>query len=197
MNKTDKFALTLALTLVFSMLMLSFESFAEQCAAVREDTLRLHIIAKSDDDNDQRLKLMVRDALLEEYSELLSGHGIEQAKRAAEFLKGEMQITAQKTLAEQGCFDKAEVSVVKMHFDTRSYENAATLPAGEYWAVRVVIGEGKGRNWWCVMYPPLCIPAASGEQENAIEQNIVDLSKQPAYQAKFAIVELIEKLKNA
>lgn len=195
MNRTDKFTLTLALTLVFSMLFFSFDSFAGQCAAVREETLRLHIIADSDREEAQRLKLLVRDALLEEYSPILCESGLKQALHAARFLREDMRLTAKRVLAENNCFDEVAVNVVRMFFDTKSYDDGVTLPAGEYWAVRVVIGEGKGHNWWCVIYPPLCLPAAKADSAKEAEQDIRKLERQSAYRAKFAVVEIIESLR--
>ncbi|WMJ83565.1 stage II sporulation protein R [Oscillospiraceae bacterium LTW-04] len=194
MTKTDRFALTLFLTLMLSMLLLSFDSFAAQCAAVRQNTLRLHIIANSDLDEDQQHKLLVRDALLQEYSELLGGEDAAQAARIAEFLRDDITLTAQKTLQAAGDMHNVAVSVTDMYFDTRTYEDGVTLPAGEYTALRVVIGEGKGKNWWCVMYPPLCIPVATQEQAAEVEEQIRTLSVEPCYQAKFAVVEAFEKL---
>lgn len=195
MKRLDKFTLTLALTLIFSMLLLSIESFAGQCAAVREETLRLHIIADSDGEEAQRLKLLVRDALLEEYSPILCQKSLSQAISAAEFLKEDMRLTAKKVLAENGCFDDVTVSVVKMYFDTRSYDSGVTLPAGEYPAVRAVIGAGKGHNWWCVMYPPLCIPTADCNAAEKAENDIRALERQSGFKAKFAVVEIAQKLR--
>lgn len=194
MTKTDRFALTLFLTLMLSMLLLSFDSFAAQCAAVRQNTLRLHIIANSDSDVDQQHKLLVRDALLSEYSALLGGADAQQAARLAEFLSGDITLTAEKTLQAAGDYHNVSVGVTDMYFDTRTYEDGVTLPAGAYTALRVVIGEGKGRNWWCVMYPPLCIPVATEKQAAAVEDQIRTLSGEPCYQAKFAVVEAFEKL---
>ena len=193
MNRTDKFVLTVALTLIFSIILLSFEGFALRCDDVRKDTLRLHIIANSDSEADQSNKLLVRDAVLAEYSQILSGKTKEQAIAFADFLKDDIKLTAEKTLYNLGCEHKAKVEIVNMYFDTKSYQSGITLPAGEYAALRITIGEGKGHNWWCVMYPPLCIPACSGEQAQKIEHNIRELEQQPAYKAKFAIIEFAEQ----
>ncbi|MPN00474.1 hypothetical protein SDC9_147669 [bioreactor metagenome] len=194
MTRTDRFALTLFVTLMLSMLLLSFDSFASQCAAVRQNTLRLHIIANSDSAEDQQHKLLVRDALLQEYSALLSGSDAEQAARFAEFLRDDITLTARKTLQAAGDLNNVAVSVTDMYFDTRTYEDGVTLPAGTYTALRVVIGAGKGKNWWCVMYPPLCIPVATEKQAAEVEDQIRTLSDEPCYQAKFAVVEAFEKL---
>ncbi len=194
MTRTDRIALTLFLTLMLSMLLLSFDSFAAQCAAVRQNTLRLHIIANSDSAGDQQHKLLVRDALLQEYSALLSGSDAAQAARIAEFLRDDITLTARKALQAAGDLNDVSVGVTDMYFDTRTYEDGVTLPAGTYTALRVVIGAGKGQNWWCVMYPPLCIPVATEKQAAEVEDQIRTLSDEPCYQAKFAVVEAFEKL---
>ncbi len=194
MTRTDRIALTLFLTLMLSMLLLSFDSFAAQCAAVRQNTLRLHIIANSDSAGDQQHKLLVRDALLQEYSALLSGSDAAQAARIAKFLRDDITLTARKALQAAGDLNDVSVGVTDMYFDTRTYEDGVTLPAGTYTALRVVIGAGKGQNWWCVMYPPLCIPVATEKQAAEVEDQIRTLSDEPCYQAKFAVVEAFEKL---
>ncbi|MFV0496626.1 MAG: stage II sporulation protein R [Candidatus Fimivivens sp.] len=193
MTKTDRFALILFLTLMLSMLLLSLDSFAAQCAAVRQNTLRLHIIANSDLDEDQQHKLLVRDALLQEYSEMLGRSDADQAARIAEFLRDDITLTAKKTLRAVGDTHDVAVRVTDMYFDTRTYEDGVTLPAGKYTALQVVIGEGKGKNWWCVMYPPLCIPVATQKQAAEVEAQIRTLSVEPCYQAKFAVVEAFER----
>lgn len=194
MTKTDRFALVLFLTLMLSMLLLSIDSFAAQCAAVRQNTLRLHIVANSNSAEDQRHKLLVRDALLGAYSELLGGRDAAQAAYFAEFLSDDIALTAQKTLRAAGDTHGVSVGVTDMYFDTRTYEDGVTLPAGTYTALRVVIGEGQGQNWWCVMYPPLCIPVATEKQAADVEAQIRTLSGEPCYQAKFAVVEAFERL---
>jgi len=194
MAKANRFTLTLIFTLIFSMTFASFNRFAEQCGNVRNETLRLHIIANSDSEADQINKLLVRDAVLSEYTELLCGKTAEQAALFANFLKDEIKLTAEKTLAAQSCFDNVQVEVTEMYFDTKSYQDGITLPAGRYTALRLIIGEGKGQNWWCVMYPPLCIPACIGEQAQKVTGDILSLERQPAVKMKFAVIELAQKL---
>ena len=144
----------MVLTIIFSGSLFSFE---KDCSAVRSKVLRLHVIANSDSAEDQALKLKVRDALLLQGGEVFaSGSTKESAEKAAcKNLQSFLQ-TAEKTIRENGKSYNVCISVGKSSFPTRVYENI-TLPAGEYDALRVVIGEGKGKNWWCVMFPPLCI----------------------------------------
>ncbi|MEG2204703.1 MAG: stage II sporulation protein R [Oscillospiraceae bacterium] len=196
MKTADKLALSMTAVLVLVIAAASFQNFFALCGAVREDTLRLHIIANSDSEQDQALKLKVRDALLERYTPILAkGESAEAAASIARFLSEDIALTAKKTLADEGIAAEVSVNVTEMYFDTRTYEEGVTLPAGNYTALRVVLGEGEGRNWWCVMYPPLCIPAAAGETGREIEARIRGLSELPAYEARFAVVEAIERLK--
>lgn len=130
---------------------------------LREDVLRLHILADSDSTYDQQLKLSVRDALLERSDELFGdAGGIGQAEVCARKKLSEIEQLAEETLNEQGCDSDVRAEVTEMYFDERVYGDI-TMPAGEYTALRIEIGEAKGRNWWCVMYPPLCLPAAGEE----------------------------------
>ena len=192
--KSDRFVFAVIFALVFSMITLSLDSFAIKCQAVRGETLRLHIMAASDSEKDQQNKLAVRDAVLEQYSDILCGKDIEQAKYLADFLKDDIKQTAENTLKKNGCNDGVSVELTDMFFDTRSYQNAITLPAGEYSALRIIIGEGKGQNWWCVMYPPLCLSACVKDEAMQVQQSISELGQQPAYRAKFAIVELMQNI---
>lgn len=188
----------MAAVLVVMTAVASLDSFARQCAAVREETLRLHIVAHSDQERDQGNKLLVRDAILTRYSPVLSAGGDEEAAlRLTEFLLEDIAVTANKTLRAAGDSHEATAEVCRMYFDTRAYEDGVTLPAGEYAALRIVIGDGEGKNWWCVMYPPLCIPAAQSLRADEAEARIRALNEAPAFEAKFAVVELVEKIKKA
>lgn len=197
MTKTDKAILTMALTLIVITTMFSLGQFIYNCGIVREETLRLHILADSNTDEDQRLKLVVRDAVLDEYSRIFANCAdAEQSAQISEFLKDDIKKTATKALANEGHYEEVSVEVTNMYFDTKTYEEDITMPAGDYTALRITIGEAKGDNWWCVMYPPLCIPVASQSKAEEVHDKIESLSTQKAPEMKFAIVELIEKIKN-
>ena len=119
------------------------------------DCLRLHIIANSDFEADQRVKLLVRDALLERMRmEEVSTK--EEAITRLHALGGEFQLTAERVLKENGFDYGAELISGEFDFPERDYAGEV-YPAGRYSALRVVLGEGAGRNWWCVMFPPLCV----------------------------------------
>lgn len=175
----------------------SIKSFAETCEDVRGDVLRLHVLANSDSEEDQQLKLKVRDALLKTGKNIFDGSVTRE--NAEEKIKEEKEIlieTAEKVIEENGFDYDVEITVTEEFFTTRTYENV-TLPAGKYMAVRVLIGESTGKNWWCVMFPPLCIPTAQPDINLFFTEDEIKLVKSdPKYEPRFKIVEIYESLKN-
>ena len=177
----------------------SVGAFAYNCSRVRSDVLRMHVIANSDCSADQQLKLMVRDAVLERGAQLFDGTvTADEARRKIEPHKAELEAAAREVIERAGYDYPVSVNVVNEYFATRCY-GSLTMPAGRYTAVKVVIGEGAGRNWWCVMFPPLCLPAAQDRGGNLdaffddSELKVVESSGR--YEPRFKIVEIIEKLK--
>lgn len=184
---------------VFAVGACSVGAFAYNCSRVRSDVLRLHVIANSDCSADQQLKLMVRDAVLERGAQLFDGTvTADEARRKIEPHKAELEAAAREVIERAGYDYPVSVNVVNEYFATRCY-GSLTMPAGRYTAVKVVIGEGAGRNWWCVMFPPLCLPAAQDRGGNLDaffddgELKVVESSGR--YEPRFKIVEIIEKLK--
>ena len=167
------------------------------CREVRGDVLRLHVIAASDSETDQTVKLLVRDAVLAEGAAVFDGSvtADEAQQRLAPFLS-RLEKAADRVLRENGLPYSASAQLVCEYFDTRSYDGV-TLPAGRYQALKIVLGEGKGQNWWCVMFPPLCLPAAGAEEDDAYavfggdEAHVV--RGEPEYEIRFRIVEIVEK----
>lgn len=179
--------------LVMALVLNNFVSFSAACAAVRADTLRLHILANSDTQADQTLKLAVRDAILEQAGELFSGDADkEQAMSAARRALPALRRIAETTLRAHGCRDTVTVRLENIYFSTRAYDGF-TLPAGRYDALRVEIGAHEGKNWFCVLYPPLCLPAAS--ENTAAYTPAEEEAVQCPYQLRFAAVEWLESLK--
>lgn len=166
---------------------------------LRESVLRLHILADSDSEEDQRLKLCVRDALLERSGELFGeADDLESAEESALEALPEIVDIAEDTLRAQGCDSPVRAYLADMEFDERVYGNI-TMPAGKYRALRIEIGEAKGHNWWCVMYPPLCIPAAeeveSRNEKEYFDEKELDIVYRPKkYRIKFAIWDKFKKL---
>lgn len=164
---------------------------------IRSSVLRLHILANSDSDEDQELKLMVRDALLE--SGIFSqAESLEEAENTARSSLPEIIDIAEQTLRNHGCTDSVSAEIEDIWFDERVYDDI-TMPAGEYRALRIEIGEAKGHNWWCVMYPPLCIPAASevecskDTEDGFFSEEERDVLNEPKkYRVRFAVWDKIK-----
>ena len=179
----------------------SFIGFSKQCDEIRNKVLRMHVIANSDEEYDQELKLKVRDAVLNEGKELFDGTlTADDAEEKIIPNIDRLESAALNIITEEGFDYPVKVIVVNEYFKTRVYENSVTLPAGNYTAVKVVIGEGNGKNWWCVMFPPMCLPSASEETQlndvlNENEIQIVRDSKKYSFKFKFLEIckELIKK----
>ena len=159
--------------------------------------IRLHIIANSDSHEDQALKLAVRDEVLKKVEKLTeSFKNTEEAEKIVsenlDILKG----CADEVIAGNGFeyFSRAEVSDV--YFPTKVYDGFS-LPAGKYRALRIHLGEGRGKNWWCVLFPPVCVSAAEAETEfskNGFTEDELSLvtRDEPQYKFKFKLLEIIE-----
>jgi len=181
----------------------SFISDGRKLDELRGSVLRLHILANSDSEHDQQLKLMVRDRLLE--SGLFeSAESLSQAESIAEKKLDKITDIAERVLRENGCAHKVTAELADVDFGDRTYGDI-TMPAGRYRALRIKIGSAEGHNWWCVMYPPLCLPAAceaedgAGEDESAAEANFDEkeldiLHKPRKYKVRFAIWDKIKSI---
>ena len=168
-------------------------NFSARCDALWQDVVRLHILANSDSAEDQALKLAVRDRLLSEAALLTanaSGH--DEAVAALSASLPEIERLARETVAAAGRSDPVTAEAVKMRFDTRQYEDY-TLPAGVYDAIRIKIGEAKGQNWWCVLYPPLCLSAASVDELGEDGAELV--RRDPKIEIRFAVVDFLSRVK--
>ncbi len=194
--KRTEFAILVGL--ILSIIISSFSAFAADCEDVRKDVLRLHILANSDSEEDQALKLSVRDAILEHSGELFeSTLTLSGAIDAAEAALPEIERIAREEIKAQGYSYDVKASICEVFFETRKYEEY-TMPAGKYSALQIKIGKAEGKNWWCVLFPALCIPASqnSAQAEDVFSKSEMDTVTSPKYEAKFAIVEFFESLKN-
>lgn len=198
MKKFRKIEISLAIGLVVAILC-SLIGFGYDCKEVRNNVVRLHILAESDCDADQNVKLLVRDALLESGAEIFSGTTtLETASEALEKEKDKLIAIAENVLRENGFDYGVTINLEREYYTTRTYENY-TLPAGEYLSLKVVLGKGEGHNWWCVMFPPLCLPAASFSSDiDAIlgADGAKIINSNPKYEMRFKIVEVFEKVKS-
>lgn len=189
------FLVTMILTagLIFSLAFGAFEVFAEDCGEVRGEVLRLHIPANSDSEEDQAVKLELRDFLLAEYgNELSACADLSAAEERARGLLSEIERRCTEFLHERGFNYGAKAKLVNMYFTTREYDRLI-LPAGEYTALRITLGSGEGHNWWCVIFPQLCLPAVSEPDGNA--ENVLEAFGKPQkVTVKFAVYEWLQGL---
>ena len=177
-------------------IMISAVSFEAKCDDLRNNVLRLHILANSDSDADQELKLKVRDAILEnsaiQFEECCN---LADALKVAENSTAELSLIAQKVIKENGYNYEVKVEVGKSYFDTREYENF-TLPAGFYNSVIIKIGKAEGKNWWCVMFPALCVPSANASLNESVGEDSAKIATNASnYKIAFKSVEIYEKFK--
>lgn len=197
MSLSKKIKISVTVGIVVAILF-SICSFAKTSEEIRSDVLRLHVIANSDTSVDQNLKLRLRDYILQEGKDIFNGSvNVENAVEKIEPALPELEKSA-KAFVNQAGFDYGvKISLSNEYFTTRTYETV-TLPAGKYLALRVVIGSGEGHNWWCVMFPPMCVPAADkkDEIENVFSEKEIKLvESKPKYEPRFKVVEIYEQLK--
>lgn len=188
----------LIMGLLLALLISAGAAFGSDCEELRGDVLRLHILAASDEARDQQIKLETRDEILRRYGRELSDAGNrEEAEARLRELLGPIEETAREVVRRAGRDDEVHASIVNMYFDTRTY-GQWTLPAGCYDAVRITIGEAQGHNWWCVLYPPVCVYAAAdtaeedGENPGAVLEDTVAV-QDPHLEPRFALMEWIER----
>ncbi len=188
--------------LILSVIISNIDSFFSDGMALDElrgSVLRLHILAESDSDYDQNLKIKVRDALLE--SGILDGsENLEQAENTAREQLTEIVRISEDTLRENGCYLPVSAEVTEMKFDEKIYGDI-TMPAGNYEALRIKIGSASGHNWWCVMYPPLCVPVACEVEDNPetasvfFDEKELDIVHNPQkYKVRFAIWDKLKSI---
>ena len=167
---------------------------------LRSELIRLHVVAASDSEEDQAIKLQVRDAVLESLQDgIENATDIEAAKAYIGSQLPKLESVANRVLAAAGCGDVATVSLQVEEFAARVYDTFS-LPAGLYDSLRITIGEGEGRNWWCVTFPSLCIPATTeGFEAVAAGAGFSDEltgSLTGEYEVRFYLLDLLGQLEN-
>lgn len=194
MKKAKDFLFTVVMLLGITLVIALMPT--EDDAAIYCDTVRLHILANSDSENDQRLKYEIRDRLLSKYGRMLGkANTPSEAKDVICRLKSDIENDVNGWLTEYGYEYGCEVAFDTEWYDTREYENF-TLPKGYYTSLRVMLGEAEGKNWWCVMYPPLCLDIATEEapKDDAVMGYTKEeyyLITEDGYNVKFKILELL------
>ena len=186
---TLKTTITFMLTLLLSSILLAALPVRGE-EEIYRDVIRLHVLAASDSAEDQSKKLAVRDAVLSEYgTELASA----DSRAAAEAMLDEKMLKQIRETAES-VLDGESVSVCFSieSYPTRIYGDFS-LPAGEYLSLRILIGEGEGQNWWCVLYPPLCTAGAIKDVGYGLSDAEYDLitADTKDYRIKFKVLELL------
>lgn len=212
--------IALILGIVLAIATTNLNSFNENLKGMQDSVLRLHILANSDSTEDQNLKLKVRDNILEFAPELFSDtDSIDEVESIAKARLCEIEQSAKSVIEESGYDYSVNCELVNMDFEAREY-GEITMPSGKYDALRVTIGEAEGQNWWCVMYPPMCVPPAShiedepledveevaDEEEIAVDEEVQEeffsseekdiLENPEEYEIRFAIVEIYDAIKD-
>ena len=162
---------------------------------IYSNVLRLHVIANSDSEDDQNLKLLVRDAVLAEAQILLCN--VYDRAKAEETVMQNIEIlrsVAERTVLDNGYDYPVAIELGEEEYPTKNYESCC-FPAGEYTSLRILIGEAAGQNWWCVLFPPLCLSAATDADAFASvgitdgQYQIITENENPKYKIRFKILE--------
>ncbi len=191
--------IAMAVGLVFT-IFFSLAGFGRDVSDIQQSVLRLHILANSDSDDDQELKLKVRDRLL------IEGEGIfdnpvskEDMLETAKENSERFRQAALEVIRENGYDYDVRIEIGETQFDEREYKEV-TMPAGIYNAVNVYIGAAKGHNWWCVMFPPMCLPAAEESKElgDVLSDSQLDIvENSERYEIRLKSLEIFQSLKEA
>ena len=205
--------LILSLVTVISIMTISISGEVKKISTESEDykdkLIRFHVIANSDSDEDQNLKLKVRDAIINYLQpRLLESESIEESELIIKREYDELEKISKNIILQNGYDYDVKVGIDYSEFPTKQYSNVV-LPAGEYKALRIIIGEGKGKNWWCVMFPPLCfVDEEKGIIDKETDDKLREVLTEEEYelisqktnnqmnrvQVKFKIVEIIQNI---
>ena len=168
---------------------------------LQNNLIRLHVVADSDSPEDQGIKLQVRDAIIQYLQPGLTQ--VSDVQGAQDYITSQLpalERLANRVLRDAGCPDSAQVTLAKEAFDTRQYDTFS-LPAGVYRSLRVEIGEGQGRNWWCVVFPSLCLPATTEDfQDSAVsagfDSGLTDTLAGDGHEIRFFFLDCLGEVEN-
>ena len=172
---------------------------------IYDTVVRLHVLANSDSEEDQALKLKVRDAVLEITAPMLADCSSQsEAQSLLETHKEEIQAAAERVIAAEGYAYPVSILLGLEDYPERDYDSFC-FPAGTYLSLRVCIGDAEGQNWWCCLFPPLCLGTATASAETAEEEfvsvgltpsqyKIITESDKPVYKVRFKILEVIQSI---
>lgn len=195
--KGSFFMKTLKIFLPLFMIITLTVSFFQPIIATSENIsdkiLRLHIIANSDSTEDQDLKLKVKNYFLENTADLFVGQTLDENIEIAKENIDYIEKICNTCIEQNGFSYEAEVTVDREYFDTRVYDDF-TLPAGVYNSIRITIGQGNGHNWWCIVFPSVCLSACSKSMDDYLTDEEMELVGD-GYTPKFKVIEIYEKIK--
>ena len=205
--------LILSLVAIISIMTISISGEVKKISNASQDykdkLIRFHVIANSDSDEDQNLKLKVRDAVINYLQpKLLESESIEESELIIKREYSELEKISKNIILQNGYNYDVKIGIDYSEFPTKQYSNVV-LPAGEYKALKIIIGEGRGKNWWCVMFPPLCFvdeekgiidkdtddklrEVLTEEEYNLIAQKTSNQTNR--VQIKFKIVEIVQNI---
>ncbi len=218
MSKINKIKLRLGLLMislisVASMMTITINGEMNKIQTISKDykekLIRFHVLANSDTEEDQALKLKVRDAVIEYLQpKLLKSENINQSEEIIKSEYDNLENIAKEIIYENGYDYDVKVGIEYTEFPTKQY-SSVVLPAGEYKALRIIIGEGEGKNWWCVMFPPLCfVDEEKGMIDEETDERLKEVLSEEEYdliankdeqevsrvKVKFKIVEILENI---
>ena len=193
--------LEIALLIALAVFLASGAAALGSREAIADKVVRLHVLANSDSEADQALKLKVRDRVLERAAELLEeSENRDQAEKCLTEALPELEALAAEEIDANGYDYPVTARLEEASFPTKEYDGF-TLPAGKYLALRVIIGEGAGKNWWCVVFPPLCTAVSSDVPQTAMAAGLTEAEvglitgEDQGYVLKFKAVEWWEALR--
>lgn len=203
-------SILVALVLITSFISTSISDVYKNRESFKKNLIRFHVIANSDASFDQALKLKVRDRVLKEMSSKFKSNDIGEARKIVINNTDYIKKIAMEEINENGFDYSVKVALEEHDFPTKNY-GSITLPAGNYEALRVVIGNGQGKNWWCVLFPPLCfidvkqgltnketegrLKKVLSEEEYDMISNAASSEGELPIKLKFKLVEVLEKSK--
>lgn len=194
-KKITKVEISFLVGLISAILMCFLNCFNES-ENISKRVLRLHILANSNSLKDQELKLKVRDEILKNFNFNKYNNNIEKSKEEIQKNLNKIETVAKKTIEKEGFNDEVKANLEKEYFNTREYKDFS-MPAGFYDSLKIEIGKAKGKNWWCVMVPSLCVPAAKEKEEamktfNEEEKELITTGKKT--EVRFLTLEIFKKL---
>ena len=198
LKKTKKIT-NIEISILFGLItaiLMSFFGCLKQTENLEKNVLRLHILANSNSKEDQSVKLKVRDEILKNFDFNTYNNDINKSKQKIRSELKKIEAVAKKTLEKEGFDDSVKASLEKTYFDTREYKDFS-MPAGVYDALKIEIGNAKGKNWWCVMVPSMCVPAASEKQKaiNTFNDGEKDLiTKGNKTEIRFKSIEIFKNI---